>query len=130
MCGVKVNADEKDEIIAVLDPGVEILHGASIVDIDEGIELRKIRISAVHTHIRAVLRVCDRTEKRDHLSFKKVVRELRIIACHGFGEGTFGHRGRGYVGRGNCFGSHFRHHKEHKEKTGQYVNGDKSEQSG
>ena len=62
--GIKhIEPDQQHEDVAILDPGVQILHGATVVDVDDVIKSRKIRIASVDTHIGAVLGENDGTEQ-------------------------------------------------------------------
>ena len=58
-----VKADQEHEIVAVLDGQVQKLHGASIVDVDEIIDVGNIRIATVDAHIGPVFGKSDGAEQ-------------------------------------------------------------------
>ena len=112
-----VDPYKKNEVISILDAGVQILHRAPIVDIDDRIKIGKIRIAAINTHVGTVFGICDRTEKRDDFSFEKVVREFRIKALHSFCQRVLCHRSGLDICRGDRPCGHSCHHEDGKENA-------------
>ena len=70
---VHVKTDKEDQIISILHGKVQKLHGATVVDVDDVVKAREIRVASVDTHIGPVIGKNDGTEKRHGFSFEILI---------------------------------------------------------